>query len=150
MSMRTAPRRTGGQRADEVDIEGLTPPRSALEHLVYDESTHVKELKAELEHVQKQLRDHIAMVRELRGKNRELKEQYGMMEMEMSSMSKALGALRRDMVEVIKDRDEYKRQAEENEVDREMMEGMMKREREYGKNYRAAKKQLEQCEASKM
>ena len=123
-----------------------------------------RELKAELEHVQKQLRDHIEMVRELRGKNEELKEQHGLIEMEMSSMSKALGALRRDMVEVIKERDEckrlmvevikerdeYKRLSEENEVDREMMEGMMKRERQYGKNYRAAKKQLEECEASKM
>ena len=155
MSMRPAPRRTGGKRDDDVDIEGLTPPRSALQHLlVRDDSEEVRELKADLAHVHKQLKDHAEMVRELRVTNRklkeQLKEQYGVMEMEMKSASSALGALRRDMVELIKERDEYKRLSEENEVDQDTLKGMMKAKVEYGKLYRASQKQLEECEASKM
>ena len=154
MSMRPAPRRTGGQRMDEVDVEGLTPPRSALQHLmVRDDSEQVKELKADLAHVQKQLKDHAEMVRELRVANRQLKEQlkeqYGMMEAEMRSASSALGALRRDMMDVMRERDEYKRLSEENEVDQDTLKGMMKAKVEYGKLYRAAKQELEECKASK-
>tara|TARA_B100001741_G_scaffold273920_1_gene243306 strand:+ start:75 stop:437 length:363 start_codon:yes stop_codon:yes gene_type:complete len=120
MSMRPAPLRTGGKRDDDVDIEGLTPPRSALQHLlVRDDSEQVRELRAELAFKQRQLTEEIATVRELRVTNRELREKHGMIEAEMRSMSSALGALRRDMVELIKERDEYKRLSEENEASKE-------------------------------